>query len=187
MTATELYVRPLRTRSFCVGEITFPLDRGILATLTLIRRHDPRAVLKAAKTLIPGLTKGSLAQAVMVAYAQIAWYQAKGADVPASVTRTYETALGVAQMSVNAEPPKEEPAPSHPESPSMKSTPPLRPKQYCRQLIDAGEHDPAVLFAAVVSHFGEERVGKFKVADVMWQLREADVLPRSKRYRGDLT
>lgn len=176
--ATELFHVPLAHKQFVIGDITVPLQPGLLSTVTFIQKNIEPKTLKLLGPRLGAVSRNTdKILKLLVAYAQLEWYTAKGSTSPESVVETYNKAVQEAAVSD---------APQTSEGGATDATTPEVKKEragtrpYCRSLIEAGETNEQTLLAAVHAKF-PEKSGVFKVADVRGQLRIAGKLDWTKR------
>jgi hypothetical protein len=173
--ATELYHVPLVKRSFILGDVEIPLEKGLLSTCENLKKNIAPSVLRLLGPRLDCKTRDTTKiQAVLLTYAQLEWYRAKGSTCPATVIETYNNAMKEASVSEPEQTAAPESAPTT-EAPK-KERAGTRP--YCRSLIDAGELNEAVLLAAVNERFPDK---PFKLGDVRGCLRNAGKLDWTAR------
>jgi hypothetical protein len=169
--ATELYHVPLKKTEFTIGDVTFPIKLGLLSTVTNLQQNVDKKTLRLIGPLMGAVTRNvEKIQQLLITYAQLEWYQAKGSLVaPPSVIESYNKA--VKEAAVEDQQPE-------PTSSTEGAAPAVKKERtgtrpYCRKLIDEGERDENVLLAKVKEAYPDK---PFKLGDVRGCLRNAGVL-----------
>lgn len=184
VSSTRLYHVPLSTPTFTVGKkdilvLELPLKAGLLSTVQEVERvleHTPSKVIRQLAPLldIQGTNPDKIRR-VIVAEAQMRWYESKGSSIPQKVVDTHNNALreaNVVETQVTSSPETTESGSTTVKDTTAKTRAGTRP--YCRSLIEAGETDVEKLLAAVHAQF-PDKTTVFKKADVNGCLRNAGV------------
>lgn len=183
--ATELYHVPLLRPEYVIGDFKIPLRPGLLSSVQDLERQlnaTPTKIVRLLGESFHVITKDiTLIKKLVVASAQVEWYQAKGSVAPTKVLEYYNKTLQEANTVSEEIIVTSETSPSGDTTViASDKTPRAGTRPYCRSLIQGGETNEQVLLEAVHAKF-PEKASVFKMADVKGCLRNAGVIAWTKR------